>query len=89
MKQKYGTDPKFDGPFDFIGWGTRWDLSDSFYGGNIGFEIEPYKEEQTITVMETNEEGQEVEVKKKVMVEVKYPSWLNKKRWDTIFQGEE
>ena len=62
MKAKYGTEVEFKGPFDFSGWGTGWDLRDSFYGGNIGFEIEPYKEEQTITVMETNEEGEQVEV---------------------------
>lgn len=106
MKAKYGTEIELAGPiytpkgmFDFIGWGTKWNLKDTnvteapiyskkFWDG-IAFEIEPEKEEQTITVMETNEEGEEVEVKKKVTVDVKQPRMFSKQYFDKVFQGNE
>lgn len=82
---------------DFIGWGPdkKWHWRDSnitgappvtkdFYKG-IAFEIEPEKEEKTITVMETNEAGEEVEVTKKVMVDVVYPKFMSKQWRADVF----
>merc|ERR1711885_9897 len=52
-------------------------------------EIEPEKVEKTITIMETNEAGEQVEVEKKVKEDVKYPPWYTKSFWDPIVSGKE
>lgn len=84
---------------DWVGWGDKWSLADSnftdapmytkgFWEG-IAFEIEPEKVEKIITVMETNEEGEQVEVQKKVMEDVKYPPIYTKSFWNPVIRAKE
>jgi len=39
--------------------------------------------------METNEEGEQVEVSKKVKVDVEYPPIYTKSFWDPVVRGKE
>lgn len=94
MKQKYGTEVEFKAPLytktgikEFVKWGENIQfesVSDapiytkSFYK-DIGFKVDREQVKQKITVMEKNEDGEEVEVTKEVMVDAPpLPLWFTR-----------
>lgn len=94
MKKKYGTEVKPGPPVytktglkEFVNWGENIKFNSvseapiytkSFWN-EAGFKIDREKVKEKITVMETNEEGEEVEVTKEVLVDPPpLPLWFTK-----------